>query len=128
MCILSLIIEITFKSTQKYYLKRRCSIYYYFFRSLLVEKQKLQESFREEHNQKKRAQQYNEELQWKLKHNSEIMHKVLNQSDDAVFSRSSILSSSLNEKHSASRTSLERTLSLRDKPRSFLEESRLRRL
>lgn len=88
-----------------------------------MEKQKLQDSFREETNQKKRIQQFNEELQWKLKQNKEVFNKVLNQSDDGTFCRS-ILSSSLNERHAATRHALERTSSLRDKARSYIEERR----
>lgn len=88
-----------------------------------MEKQKLQDSFREETNQKKRIQQFNEELQWKLKQNKEVFNKVLNQSDEGTFNRS-ILSSSLNERHTATRLSLERTLSFRDKTRSYTEERR----
>lgn len=91
----------------------------------MVENQKLSDSLREEMNHKKRMQQFNEELQWKLKQNKEVMKsiKVLNQSDEGAFSRS-ILSSSFNERHTATKLSLERSFSLRDKSRSYVEERR----
>lgn len=89
----------------------------------MIEKQKLQDSIREETNQKKRIQQFNEELQWKIKQNKEVINKVLNQSDEVTFNRS-ILSASLNERHSSTRLALERTLSLRDKARSYIEDRR----
>lgn len=70
-------------------------------------------SFKEEINQKRRLSQYNEELQWKLKQNKEVMNKVLEQThnDDSIFIRSC---SSYNERHSATKQHLERTLSFRN--------------
>ncbi|CAG9819044.1 unnamed protein product [Phaedon cochleariae] len=86
-----------------------------FEKSLIQDKLKLQESFKEEINQKRRLSQHNEELQWKLKQNKEVITKVLEQAEETAFNRS-ILSSSFNERHSSSsRLSLERTLSFRDR-------------
>ncbi|KAG5874966.1 hypothetical protein JTB14_003230 [Gonioctena quinquepunctata] len=96
-------------------------------KSLLNENQRLQESCKEETNHKRRLSQHNEELQWKLKQNKEVISKVLEQAEETAFNRS-LLSSSFNERHSSSRLNLERTLSYRERTYSnrsniSLEES-----
>lgn len=84
--------------------------------NLIQENQKLQESFKEEINQKRRLSQYNEELQWKLRQNKDVITKVIEQAEETVFNRSNVFSSSFSEKHSAvAKANLERTLSFREK-------------
>lgn len=80
------------------------------------ENKKLHDSLREEWNQNKRLAQYNEELQWKLQQNKEVVTRVLEQAEETVFNRS-MLSSSFNENHniSANRHQLGRTLSFRER-------------
>lgn len=58
--------------------------------------------------------QFNEELQWKIKQNKEVINKILGHSEDINFSRS-VLSASFNERHTMSRNTLERSLSFREK-------------
>ncbi|XP_018334467.1 putative mediator of RNA polymerase II transcription subunit 26 isoform X2 [Agrilus planipennis] len=88
---------------------------------LINDNKKLQESFREEFNHNKRLTQYNEELQWKLQQNKEVVSRVLEQAEETALNRS-FLSASFNERHhsgnnhphSPSRPQLERTLSFRE--------------
>lgn len=75
---------------------------------------KLHESFKEETNQKRRLSQYNEELQWKLKQNKEVINKVLEQAEETVFNRK-MMSASFNERHNATRITLERAMSFRER-------------
>lgn len=90
-------------------------------RQILLEKKKLEESFKEECNQKQRLIHYNEELQWKLKHNKEIVSRVLEQAEEGSFNRS-LLSSSFSERHcSTTKPNLERALSFRE--RTFSNKS-----
>ncbi|XP_056630138.1 uncharacterized protein LOC130440813 isoform X2 [Diorhabda sublineata] len=83
-------------------------------KSLIQENHKLQESFKEETIQKRRLSQYNEELQWKLKQNKEVINKVLERAEETVFNRS-MMSSSFNERHNSTRLSLERAMSFRER-------------
>ncbi|KAF7272636.1 hypothetical protein GWI33_014599 [Rhynchophorus ferrugineus] len=83
--------------------------------NLIQENQRLQESFKEEINQKRRLSQYNEELQWKLRQNKEVFTKVIEQAEETAFNRSNMFSSSFNEKHSPAKSNLERTLSFRER-------------
>ncbi|XP_022902477.2 CAP-Gly domain-containing linker protein 1 isoform X1 [Onthophagus taurus] len=79
---------------------------------LVREKKKLEESLKEELNQKRCLIQRNEELQWKLQQNKEVVTKVIEQAEEGSFNRS-ILSTSFNERHMTPRH-LERTLSFRE--------------
>ncbi|CAH1112740.1 unnamed protein product [Psylliodes chrysocephalus] len=83
-------------------------------KSLQQENMKLHESFKEETNQKRRLSQYNEELQWKLKQNKEVINKVLEQAEETVFNRK-MMSASFNERHNATRITLERAMSFRER-------------
>lgn len=91
-------------------------------KSLIQENHKLQESFKEETIQKRRLSQYNEELQWKLKQNKEVINKVLERAEENVFNRS-MMSSSFNERHNSTRLSLERAMSFRE--RSYSNRSNI---
>ncbi|KAL1490171.1 hypothetical protein ABEB36_012908 [Hypothenemus hampei] len=77
--------------------------------TLIQENQKLQESFKDEVKHSKRLSQLNEELQWKLKQNKEIVTKVIEQAEESVFNRSNLFNSTANENHY-----LERSVSLRE--------------
>lgn len=85
---------------------------------MLSENKKLYDSFKEEINQKQRLHQYNEELQWKLRQNKEVVSKVLEQAAEETSFNRSLLHASFNERHSTpinNRTAhLERTLSCRE--------------
>ncbi|XP_019865579.2 uncharacterized protein LOC109594782 isoform X3 [Aethina tumida] len=94
-----------------------------FEQSVVNENSKLQESLKEEVKQKARLSQHNEELQWKLKQNKEVINNILEMKESPL-SRS-LLNSSLNEKHSASRHSLERSFSFRE--HSYNSDNRSRR-
>ncbi|XP_060527561.1 uncharacterized protein LOC132702794 isoform X2 [Cylas formicarius] len=84
------------------------------YAQVLLEKQdKLEESFKEEANQKWRMIRYNEELQYKLKQNTEVMNIVMEQTGE--YNRSNSYNSSFSEKHSATKSQFERTLSFRDR-------------
>ncbi|VEN62725.1 unnamed protein product, partial [Callosobruchus maculatus] len=87
--------------------------------SIIQENKRMQEMLVEEQNQKKRLSQYNEELQWRLKQTKEVMTEVVQQAGDTSFSRS-MLHSSFNERHSATKPSLERRLSFRERGNSVL--------
>lgn len=108
------------------------------FRQLTKENKRLHESFNQEVKQNKRLALHNEELQWKLKQNSEVVNAILqgqtptrkslhgsNQSlsDDTSYKTPSVgylsrthHTSSFNEKHlGTSQHILERTLSFRER-------------
>lgn len=115
-------------------------ILYDFFRQLTKENKRLSEICSQETKQKKRLSLYNEELQWKLKQNSEVVNVLLQgqtpsrkpmhdteQSlcDDLIqfhtpqgsFLNRSLHSSSFNEKHFFTH-SFERTLSFKERSRN----------
>lgn len=111
------------------------------FRQLTKENKRLQESFNQESKQNKRLSLHNEELQWKLKQNSEVVNAILqgqtptrkslhgsNQSlsDDTSYKSPSVghlsrthHTSSFNEKHHGTSHILERTLSFRERTPHF---------
>lgn len=68
-------------------------------RQLLNEKKKLEESYKEECNQKQRLLQHKEELQWKLQQNKEVVNLVLEQAEENSTFNRSLLSASFNERH-----------------------------
>jgi len=81
---------------------------------LLAENKKMQGMLKEESNQKRRLSQYNEELQWKLQQNKEVVTRVLEEAEATAFNRSN-LSASFSERHyTTPRNNFERTLSFRD--------------
>lgn len=73
----------------------------------------MDEVLKEEINQKKRFQQHNEELKYKLKQLTEVLNRVVEQKEDTTFNRS-YLSMSYNERHNVSRPRIDRTISLRE--------------
>ncbi|CAH0555619.1 unnamed protein product, partial [Brassicogethes aeneus] len=89
--------------------------------SLVNENCKLQESFSEERKQKARLSQHNEELQWKLKKSKEVMNSICQLTGDNSTLNRSLLYSSLNEKHCATKQNLERSSSFKE--HSFNEGS-----
>nr|CAH7737052.1 unnamed protein product [Callosobruchus chinensis] len=93
-----------------------------YVQSIIQENKRLQEILGEEQNQKKRLSQYNEELQWRLKQTKEVMTEVVQQAGDTSFNRS-MLHSSFNERHSATKPNLERRLSFRERANSVLSNT-----
>lgn len=77
---------------------------------LVGENKKLQESLTNEVNQSIRLRQHNEELQWKLQQNKEVVSRVI---EETAFNRA-LLNSSFNEHHTPNRN-LERTFSFRER-------------
>ncbi|KAF5306202.1 hypothetical protein FQR65_LT07479 [Abscondita terminalis] len=77
---------------------------------LLGENKKLQESLTNELNQSIRLRQHNEELQWKVQQNKEVVSRVI---EETAFNRA-LLNSSFNEHHVPNRQ-LERTFSFRER-------------
>lgn len=73
----------------------------------------MDEIVKEEINQKKRFQQHNEELKYKLKQLTEVLNRVVEQKEDTSFNRS-YLSMSYNERHNMSRPRFDRAISLRE--------------
>lgn len=69
---------------------------------------------KEDMYQKNRLNQHIEELQYKLKHVTEVLNKVVEQKDEVSFSRTS-LSLSYHERHNSTKPRFERSLS-RDSP------------
>ncbi|KRT80739.1 hypothetical protein AMK59_4917 [Oryctes borbonicus] len=63
---------------------------------IILDKSKLEESLTEEVNQNKRLKQRNEELQWKVEQNREIMNRILEQTEEG--GDRSALSTSLHER------------------------------
>lgn len=112
-----------------------------YFRQLTKENKKLQETCNQETKQKKRLSLYNEELQWKLKQNFEVVNAIIqgqtptrkslhgsNQSlcDDIPckapsggYLNRSLHTSSFNEKHYGTPHVFERTLSFRERSSQF---------
>lgn len=83
------------------------------FSQLINDNKKLKESLKEEFNHSKRLTQHNEELQWKLKQNKEVVTRVLEQAEETAFNRS-LLSASFNERHTPTKN-LERAMSFRER-------------
>lgn len=83
---------------------------------MLNEKKKLEESYKEECNQKQRLLQHKEELQWKLQQNKEVVTLVLEQAEqeNSSFNRS-LLTASFNERHCIQKPHFERTQSFRER-------------
>lgn len=120
---------------------------YFVFRQLTKENKRLAETCNQETKQKKRLSLYNEELQWKLKQNSEVVNAILqgqtptrkslhgsNQSlcDDAPcktpsggYLSRSLHTSSFNEKHYGTPHVFERTLSFRERSSHFYRDARM---
>lgn len=118
---------------------RKTYCYILFFRQLAKENKHLSEICSQETKQKKRLSLYNEELQWKLKQNSEVVNailqgqtpsrKPLHGSDQSLsdesqfktpsnsFHSRSLHTSSFNEKHFFT-PSFDRTLSFRERSNS----------
>ncbi|KAL3269695.1 hypothetical protein HHI36_008755 [Cryptolaemus montrouzieri] len=73
---------------------------------LVAENKKMEQLLQEEANQRRNLSLRNEELQWKLKQNKEVITKILEQTSDDVFNRSGHLSTSFNNDRYSSNTSL----------------------
>lgn len=115
-----------------------------FYSQLTKENKRLSETCSQETKQKKRLSLYNEELQWKLKQNSEVVNAILqgqtptrkslhgsNQSlcDDIPckmpsggYLNRSLHTSSFNEKHYGTTHAFERTLSFRERSSQFYKD------
>lgn len=92
----------------------------FLIRQLQNEKKKLEESYKEECNQKRRLLQHKEELQWKLQQNKEVVNLVLEQAEENSSFNRSLLSASFNERHFIQKPPhhFERTHSLRERSSS----------
>lgn len=83
-------------------------------RQLITENKRLDESLKEEFNQKRRLSQHNEELKYRLKQNQEVLTRVVEHTDDGTFNRS-LLTMSFNERHNMSKPNFERASSFRER-------------
>lgn len=87
---------------------------YFNFRQIILDKSKLEESLTEEVNQNKRLKQRNEELQWKVQQNREILNRICEQAEESNHTRS-LMSASFNECSLSLRPTMERTPSFRQR-------------
>lgn len=95
---------------------RHVFIIFSLLRQLLNEKKKLEDSYKEECNQKRRLLQHKEELQWKLQQNKEVVNLVLEQAEENSSFNRSLLSASFNERHFIhQKPHFERTHSFRER-------------
>ncbi|KAI4461087.1 dynactin 1-related microtubule-binding [Holotrichia oblita] len=81
---------------------------------IILDKSKLEESLTEEVNQNKRLKQRNEELQWKVQQNREILNRIFEQAEEGGFNRSN-MSSSFNERYLTTGPIVERTPLFKEK-------------
>lgn len=96
----------------------------FLLRQLLNEKKKLEDSYKEECNQKRRLLQHKEELQWKLQQNKEVVNLVLEQAEENSSFNRSLLSASFNERHFIhQKPHFERTHSFRERTNNYSTRS-----